>query len=140
VVTIEWTDKTDRLGRPYADANRWEVAANGTTYTVERSMSAYHIWNNGEWLGMHGNKEEVEAAITALVPTEEVVEEVTETEEASDADIVKAFETKADEIAKANGWTIARAETVMLRYLRDTSPAEAATIAAALQKRRDLAA
>lgn len=140
VPAATWTDTTNRLGRPYADANRWEVAANGTTYTVERSMSAYHIWNDGEWLGMHGNKGEVEAAITALAPTEEVVEEVTKTEEASDTDIVKTFETKADEIAKANGWTIARAETVMLRYLRDTSPAEAATIAEALLQRTRQAA
>lgn len=137
---ITWTDKTDRRGRPYADANRWEITANGTAYTVERSMSAYHIWNDGEWLGMHANKAGVEAAITALAPAKEAVEEVTKTEEASDADVIKAFETKADEIAKANGWTVTRAETVMLRYLRDTSPAEAATIAAALQKRRDLAA
>lgn len=53
-----------------------------------------------------------------------------------DADVVRAFEAKADEVANANGWTIARAETVMLRYLRDTSPAEAATIAEALQVRR----
>lgn len=56
----------------------------------------------------------------------------------TDADIVKAFEAKADEIAKENGWTIGRTQTLMLRYLRDTSPAEAATIAAAL--RPDLAA
>ncbi|WP_225811349.1 hypothetical protein [Streptomyces spinosus] len=136
MIAIEWTDKTDRFGRPYADANRWEIAANGTTYTVERSMSAYHIWNDGEWLGMHANKAEVEAAITALAPTEEAAE----TEEASDADVIKAFEAKADEIAKANGWTIARAETVMLRYLRDTSPAEAATIAEALLQRTRQAA
>jgi hypothetical protein len=60
--------------------------------------------------------------------------------EATDGDVLAAFEAKADEISKANGWTIARTENVMLRYLRDTSPAEAATIAAALQTRRDLAA
>jgi hypothetical protein len=54
---------------------------------------------------------------------------------ATDADVLTAFEVKADEIAKANGWTIGRTETVMLRFLRDTSPAEAATIAAALQAR-----
>lgn len=135
---IKWTDKTSRLGRPYADANRWEIAANGTTYTVERSMSAYHIWNDGEWLGMHASKGDVEAAITALAPTEDAAED--REEQTSDADVLKAFEAKAGEIAKANGWTIARTETVMLRYLRDTSPAEAATIAAALQKRRALAA
>lgn len=58
----------------------------------------------------------------------------------TDADVLRAFEAKADEISKANGWTIARAETVMLRYLRDTSPAEAATIAAALQTRHQLSA
>ena len=58
----------------------------------------------------------------------------------TDADVIKAFEAKADEIAKANGWTIGHTETVMLRYLRDTSPAEAATIAAALAERTKLAA
>jgi len=58
----------------------------------------------------------------------------------TDADVLKAFEAKADEVAKANGWTIARAETVMLRYLRDTSPAEAATIAEALLQRTRQAA
>lgn len=137
---ITWNDKTDRYLRPYADANRWEIAANGTTYLVERSMSAYHIWNDGEWLGMHANKADVEAAIIALAPAEAAVEEVTETEGASDVDIVKAFETKADEIAKANGWTISHAESVMLRYLRDTSPAEAATIAQALLQRTRQAA
>jgi predicted heme/steroid binding protein len=137
---LTWVDTTDRYLRPYAHANRWEIAANGTTYTVERSMSAYHIWNDGEWLGMHGNKADVEAAITALAAAEEVVEEVTKTEETSDADVVKAFEAKADEIAKANGWTISHAETVMLRYLRDTSPAEAATIAEALLQRTRQAA
>jgi len=132
---ITWTDKTNRYLRPYVDANRWEIAANGTVYMVERSMSAYHLWNDGDWVGMYANKTEVEAAITALAPTAE-----SETEEASDADIVRTFEAKADEISKANGWTLAHTETVMLRYLRDTSPAEAATIAAALQKRRNLAA
>lgn len=138
MTTITWIDKTDRYLRPYADANRWEIAANGTTYTVERSMAAYHIWNDGDWLGMYASKSGVEEAIAALAPAEEVVED--EAGEASDADVVKAFEAKADEIAKANGWTIARAESVMLRYLRDTSPTEAATIAAALQQRRNLAA
>ncbi|OUD04728.1 hypothetical protein [Streptomyces swartbergensis] len=138
MVAIEWIDKTNRLGRPYADANRWEIAINGTTYTVERSMSAYHIWNNGDWLGMHASKGDVEAAILALAPVEEAVEG--ESEEASDGDVVAAFEAKADEIAKANGWTISHTETVMLRFLRDTNPAEAATIAAALEKRPDLAA
>ena len=63
-----------------------------------------------------------------------------ETQETSDADVVKAFEAKADEIAKANGWTIAHTESVMLRFLCDTSPDEAATIAAALQTRSGLAA
>lgn len=58
----------------------------------------------------------------------------------TDADVLQAFEAKADEIAKKNGWTIARAETVMLRYLRDTSPAEAATIAEALLQRTRQAA
>jgi hypothetical protein len=58
----------------------------------------------------------------------------------ADADVLTAFEAKADEIAKVNDWTIGHTETVMLRFLRDTSPDEAATIAAALQRRRDLAA
>lgn len=53
----------------------------------------------------------------------------------TNSDVLAAFEAKADEIAKANGWTISRAETVMLKFLRDTSPAEAATIAAALAER-----
>lgn len=53
----------------------------------------------------------------------------------TDTDVLKAFEAKADEIAKKNGWTLAHTETVMLRYLRDTSPAEAATIAEALLQR-----
>jgi hypothetical protein len=137
---IAWNDKTDRYLRPYADASRWEIAANGTVYMVERSMSAYHIWSDGEWLGMYANKADVEAAITALAPTEEAVQKATGNGEASDADIVAAFEAKADEIAKANGWTITRSEAVMLRYLRDTSPAEAATIAEALLQRTRQAA
>ncbi|MFE2048033.1 hypothetical protein ACFXAS_05960 [Streptomyces sp. NPDC059459] len=138
---ITWTDVTDRRMRPYADANRWEVTAHGKTYLVERTMHfAHHVWHDGEWLGMYATRDEVEAAITALAPTEGAVEEVTKTEEASDADVIKAFETKADEIAKANNWTIARAETVMLRYLRDTSPAEAATVAEALLQRTHQAA
>ncbi|MEV5941298.1 hypothetical protein [Streptomyces sp. NPDC051994] len=61
-------------------------------------------------------------------------------EEQTDTDVLKAFETKADEIAKANGWTLAHTETVMLRFLRDSSPAEAVTIAAALQTRHQLSA
>lgn len=60
------------------------------------------------------------------------------TTQTTDADVLRAFEAKADEVAKSNGWTIARAETVMLRYLRDTAPAEAATVAAALQTRQQL--
>lgn len=58
----------------------------------------------------------------------------------TDADVVTAFEAKADEIAKANDWAIGHTETVMLRFLRDANPDEAATVAAALQRRRDLAA
>lgn len=62
-----------------------------------------------------------------------------QTNAATDADIIAAFEAKADEVAKANGWSISRAETVMLKFLRDTSPAEAATIAAALATRTQMA-
>lgn len=58
---------------------------------------------------------------------------------ATNADIIAAFEAKADQVAKDNGWTISRAETVMLKFLRDTSPAEAATIAAALAERTGMA-
>jgi hypothetical protein len=62
------------------------------------------------------------------------------TQDSTDADIIRAFEAKADEVARENDWTLARAESVMLRFLRDTAPAEAATIAAALQLRRKLSA
>jgi hypothetical protein len=62
-----------------------------------------------------------------------------QTNSTTDADIIAAFEAKADQVAKANQWSISRAETVMLKYLRDTSPAEAATIAAALAKRTEMA-
>lgn len=87
-----------------------------------------------------GNTHYVVLSIRQEVPQAQAAKEDTEAEEASDADVIRAFETKANEIAKANGWTIAHAETVMLRYLRDTSPDEAATIAAALQRRRNLVA
>ncbi|MFI7096755.1 hypothetical protein [Streptomyces lydicus] len=139
MAAIEWTDKTDRRMRPYADADRWEVVANGKTCLVERTMHyAYHVWSDGDWLGMYATPEAVEAGIAAHTPSEDQAEP--EVQECTDADIVKAFEAKADEIAKANGWTITRAETVMLRYLRDTSPAEAATIAEALLQRTRQAA
>lgn len=140
MAAIEWTDKTNRRMRPYADADRWEVVANGETYLVERTMHyAHHVWTtDGDWLGMYASKEEVEVAIAAHTPAEETVEG--EAQETTDTDVVAAFEAKADEIAKANGWTIAHTETVMLRYLRDTSPAEAATIAAALSQRTRQAA
>lgn len=62
-----------------------------------------------------------------------------QTNSATDADIIAAFEAKADQVAKDNGWSISRAETVMLKFLRDTSPAEAATIAAALATRTQMA-
>jgi hypothetical protein len=55
------------------------------------------------------------------------------------AAVLAAFENKANQVAKDNGWTISRAETVMLRFLKDTAPAEAATVAAALQTRTSLA-
>ena len=136
---VIWTDKTDRRMRPYADADRWEVVANGKTYLGERTKHfAHHVWHDGEWLGMYATREEVEAAITALAPTEGPTGP--EAQEATDADVVRAFEVKDDEVAKANGWTISHTETVMLRYLRDTSPAEAATIAAALTQRTRQAA
>ncbi|MDR3081351.1 MAG: hypothetical protein LBV60_10585 [Streptomyces sp.] len=123
---IAWTGKTDRSRRPYADASRWEVVANGETYLVERTMwYAHHVWHDGQWLGMYADPDAVEEFLATLAPAQE----------ASDADVIKAFEAKADEVAKANGWTLTRAETVMLRYLRDTSPVEAATVAAALQAR-----
>lgn len=58
----------------------------------------------------------------------------------TDADVVAAFEAKVDEIAKANGWTIGRTETLVLKFLRDNSPAEAATVAAALAQRNGISA
>ncbi|WP_329330797.1 hypothetical protein OIU81_03130 [Streptomyces sp. NBC_01454] len=134
---ITWTDETDRRLRPYASANRWAVTLDAKTYKVERMPAAYHVWDGLDWLGMYVDQEDVEAAITAHAPAEEA--EV-EAEGATDADVLAAFEAKANEVAKANQWTIARAETVMLAYLRDHSPAEAATIAAALLGRMGRAA
>ncbi|MER6492678.1 hypothetical protein [Streptomyces griseorubiginosus] len=129
---ITWTDRTNyRNASSHRQANVWDVTVNGKTYRVERSPGAYHVWDGLDWVGMYATPADVEAAIT---PSEQGDSETT------DADVTKAFEVKADEIAKANGWTIAHTETVMLRFLRDTSPDEAATIAAALQKRRDIAA
>lgn len=54
------------------------------------------------------------------------------TTQTTDADILAAWTTKTVEIAKDNGWTLDRTQTVMLDYLRDTDPAAAATIADAL--------
>jgi hypothetical protein len=130
---IAWTDRTNYRNAPsHRQANVWDVTANGKTYRVERAPGAYHVWDGLDWVGMYATLAEVEAAIATPAGQDE--------SETTDNDVVAAFETKADEIVKANGWTIARTESVMLRYLRDTSPAEAATIAAALQKRRNRAA
>ncbi|MCX5598394.1 hypothetical protein OOK29_09615 [Streptomyces phaeochromogenes] len=129
---ITWTDQTNYRNAPsHRQANVWDVTVNGKTYKVERAPGAYHVWDGLDWVGMYATPADVEAAITPDKQDES---------ETTDGDVLAAFEAKADEISKANGWTIARTETVMLRYLRDTSPAEAATIAAALQTRRDLAA
>lgn len=129
---ITWTDRTNYRNAPsHRQANVWDVTVNGKAYRVERAPGAYHVWDGLDWVGMYATPADVEAAIT---PDEQ------DDSETTDNDVVAAFEAKADEIAKANGWTIARAETVMLRFLRDTSPAEAATIAAALQTRNDLCA
>jgi hypothetical protein len=129
---ITWTDRTNYRNAPsHRQANVWDVTVNGKAYRVERAPGAYHVWDGLDWVGMFVSPAEVENAIS---PNEQ------DDSEATDSDVVSAFEAKADEIARANGWTIAHTETVMLRFLRDTSPDEAATIAAALQKRRDLAA
>jgi len=129
---ITWTDRTDYRNTPsHREANVWDVTVNGKAYRVERAPGAYHVWDGLDWVGMYATTTDVEAAIT---PAEQ------DNSEATDSDVLAAFEAKADEIAKANGWTLTRTENVMLRFLRDTSPAEAATIAAALQTRRNLAA
>lgn len=126
---IEWTDKTNYQGAPlYRTANTWEITDGTKTYKVEQCGGAYHVWDGFEWVGMYATKEDVE---TAVQPIDSGAEEATA---AGDADIVKAFEAKAICVAKDNGWTITKAQTVMLAYLRDTSPAEAATIAEALQR------
>ncbi|MET7795713.1 hypothetical protein [Streptomyces decoyicus] len=136
---ITWTDETDRRLRPYASANRWAVTLGDKIYKVERMPAAYHVWDGLDWLGMYVDEEDVEAAIVAHTPVEEDAAEPA-SGDTVDADVLAAFEAKADEIAKVNQWTIARAETVMLTYLRDHSPAEAATIAAALLGRTKRAA
>lgn len=129
---ITWSDRTNYRNAPSnRQANVWDVTVNGKAYRVERAPGAYHVWDGLDWVGMYATPADVEAAIT---PDEQ------DESEATDGDVLAAFEAKADEISKANGWTIAHTEKVMLRFLRDTSPAEAATIAAALQKRRNLAA
>lgn len=129
---ITWTDRTSYRNAPsHRQANVWDVTVNGKAYRVERAPGAYHVWDGLDWVGMYATTTEVEVAITL---------DEQDASETTDNDVVAAFEAKADEISKANGWTIARTETVMLGFLRDTAPAEAATIAAALQKRRNLAA
>jgi len=129
---ITWTDRTNYRNAPsHRQANVWDVTVNGKAYLVERAPGAYHVWDGLDWVGMYATPADVEAAVT---PDEQ------DDSETTDSDVLAAFEAKADEIAKANGWTIARTESVMLRFLRDTSPAEAATIAAALQTRRNIAA
>lgn len=52
--------------------------------------------------------------------------------ETTDAEILAAWTAKTVEIAADNGWTLKHTQTVMLNYLRDTDPAAAATVAAAL--------
>lgn len=47
-------------------------------------------------------------------------------------DIVTAFNAKANEVAKENGWTLAHTVTVMLAFLSDTAPDAARTIKTAL--------
>jgi hypothetical protein len=129
---ITWTDRTNYRNAPsHRQANVWDVTVNGKAYRVERAPGAYHVWDGLDWVGMYATTTDVEAAIA---PDEQA------DNEATDGDVLAAFEAKANEISKANDWTIARTESVMLRFLRDTSPAEAATIAAALQTRNDLCA
>lgn len=127
MTAITWTDRTNHRNAPsHRQVNVWDVTVNSKAYRVERAPGAYHVWDGLDWVGMYATPAEVETAIT---PDEQ------DDSEATDSDVLAAFEAKADEIVKANGWTLAHTETVMLRYLRDTSPDEAATIAAALQKR-----
>jgi hypothetical protein len=130
--TIQWADQTNRQLRPYASANRWTLTCGTKEYLVERTIHAYHLWDGDEWIGMYATTAEVEAAAT---PSADVAPE-----QATDADVITAFEAKADEAAAVNGWTIGHAESVMLRFLRDSNPDEAATIAAALQRRTKLCA
>lgn len=128
---ITWTDRTNYRNAPsHRQANLWDVTVSGKTYRVERAPGAYHVWSGLAWVGMYATPADVETAIT---PDEQ------DDSETTDNDVIAAFETKADEIAKANSWTIAHTENVVLRFLRDTSPDEAATIAAALQTRRNIA-
>lgn len=47
-------------------------------------------------------------------------------------DIATAFNAKANEVAKENGWTLAHTVTVMLAFLSDTDPDAARTIKTAL--------
>jgi hypothetical protein len=136
---LTWIDRTNYRNAPlHRNANVWDITAAGTTYRIERMPAAYHLWNGLDWIGMYATPADVEQAINALTPADPEVQD--EPTNSTDADIIRAFEAKADEVAQENSWTLARAESVMLRFLRDTAPAEAATIAAALQLRHRLCA
>lgn len=137
-----WTDRTDYRNAPlYRSACHWDVTAGNATYQVDRTAGAYHLSSADglDWFGKYVTPADVEAAIAGLAAADAPADEP-EPESATDDDIVRAFDVKAIQIAKANGWTIGHAKAVMLRYLRDTTPVEAATIAAALQTRAQQAA
>lgn len=46
--------------------------------------------------------------------------------------VIAAFNTKSAEVATANGWTLDKAQDVILRFLQNTDPDTAAIIAASL--------
>ena len=134
-----WTDRTDYRNAPlHRSASHWDVTAEGKTFQVDRTPGAYHLSSADgiDWFGSYVAPTDIEAAIAELIAAEAPAEEIEpEAESATDEDIVRAFDVKAVQIARANGWTLARTQVVMLRYLRDTTPAEAITIAAALESR-----